>query len=189
MTRDPASPGRCPPGRGLALVGYRGTGKSTVGRIVADQLKRTFLDADFELEARTGRSVSAILSEEGEPVFRDWERRTLAELIEQAPTAVIATGGGAILCEVNRRRLCDFGFIVWLTAEPAELASRLRSDPCGLASRPALSTEGTIGEIARILAVRTPLYQGVADAVIETDGRRPDQVAAAILECWFVSSQ
>ncbi len=103
-----------------------------------DRSQRTFLDADLELEARAGRSVSAIFAEEGEPVFRDWEERTLAELIEQSPTAVIATGGGAVLREANRRRLRDFGFVVWLTAEPAELACRLRSDPRGLAARPAL---------------------------------------------------
>ena len=184
MTRDPAPPRPRRPGRGLALVGYRGTGKSTVGRIVAGRSQRTFLDADLELEARAGRSVSAILTEEGEPVFRDWEERTLAELIEQSPTAVIATGGGAVAREVNRRRLRDFGFIVWLTAEPAELACRLQSDPGGLAARPALTADGTIAEIARVLEVRTPLYQEVADAVIETGGKDPDQVAAAILECW-----
>ena len=96
MTRDPAPLRSRRPGQGLALVGYRGTGKSTVGRIVADPSERPFLDADLELEARAGRSVSAILTEEGEPVFRDWEERTLAELIEQSPTAVIATGGGVV---------------------------------------------------------------------------------------------
>ena len=186
MTRDPAPPRPRRPGRGLALVGYRGTGKSTVGQILASQSQRTFLDADLELEVRAGRSVSAILTEEGEPVFRDWEERILAELIELSPTAVIATGGGAILREPNRRRLRDFGFIVWLTAEPDELACRLRSDPRGLAARPALSADGTIAEIERVLDIRKPLYQEVADAVIETGGKAPDQIAAAILECWLV---
>jgi shikimate kinase len=182
MTRDPAPSHPRRPGRGLALVGYRGTGKSTVGRILAWQLDRPFLDADLELEARAGRSVSAILTTQGEPVFRDWEERTLAELIELAPTAVIATGGGAVLRETNRRRLRDFGYIVWLTAEPDELACRLRSDPRGLAVRPALTAQGTIGEIAGALQIRKPFYQEVADAVIDTGGKAPDQVAATILE-------
>jgi shikimate kinase len=185
MTRDPAPPHLRSPGRGLALVGYRGTGKSTVGRIVASQSRRAFLDADLELEARAGRSVGAIITEEGEPVFRDWEERTLTELIEQSPTAIIATGGGVIIREVNRRRLREFGFVVWLTAEPDELARRLRSDPRGLAARPALSADGTIAEIERVLQIRKPLYQEVADAVIETGGQAPDQVAAAIVTCWF----
>ena len=138
--------------------------------------------------APAGR-CSAILAEEGEPVFRDWEERTLAELIEQSPTAVIATGGGVVLREQNRNRLRDFGFIVWLTAEPAELARRLQADPRGLAARPALTADGTIAEIARVLEVRTPIYQAMADAVIDTGGKTPEQVAAAILECWLVRGQ
>ncbi len=182
MTGDPAPSRSRRPGRGLALVGYRGTGKSTVGRILACQSQRDFLDADLELEARAGRSVSSILTDDGEPVFRDWEERILAELFDQFPTAVIATGGGAVVRDVNRRRLRDFGFVVWLTAEPDELACRLMSDPRGLGARPALSADGTIVEIARVLQIRKPLYQEVADAVIDTGGNTPDQVAAAILE-------
>ena len=189
MTSDPAPSRPSRPDRGLALVGYRGTGKSTVGRIVAGRSARPFLDADLELEARAGRSVSAILTEEGEPVFRDWEERTIAELIEQSPTAVIATGGGVVLRELNRRRLRDFGFIGWLTAEPAELALRLRADPRGLAARPALTTDGTIAEITRVLVFRTPIYQEMADAVIDTGGKSPDEVADAVFACWLVSGQ
>ena len=105
MTRDAATPRPCPPGLGLALVGCRGTGKSTVGRIVAAGLGRHFFDADLELEARARRSVSAILLDDGEPVFRDWEERTLAELIAAYPTAVVATGGGVVVREINRSRL------------------------------------------------------------------------------------
>jgi shikimate kinase len=184
MTCDFAPPRPCRPGQGLVLVGYRGTGKSTVGQIVAGRSQRPFLDADKELEARAGRSARAILTEDGEPVFRDWEERTLAELIAAFPTAVVATGGGAVLRETNRRRLREFGFIVWLAAEPAELARRIESDPGGLAARPALTPDGTIAEIAGVLEVRMPLYRGLADTVIETGGKSPDQVAAAILECW-----
>ncbi len=152
MTSDPALLHTRRSGQGLALVGYRGTGKSTVGRILATRSERPFLDADLEIEARAGRSASAILTEEGEPVFRDWEERTLAELTMQSPTAVIATGGGVVLREVNRRRLRDFGFIVWLTAEPTELATRLQADPRGLSARPSLTAAGTLAEIANILA-------------------------------------
>jgi shikimate kinase len=121
----------------------------------------------------------------GDSVFRDWEQQTLTELIEGFPTAVIATGGGAVLREVNRRRLREFGFVVWLTAEPAELAERLESDPRGLDARPPLTPDGTIAEIARVIEIRTPLYRAVADAVIDTDGKSPDQVATAVLECWL----
>jgi shikimate kinase len=184
MTRDPAPPRPRPAGQGLALVGCRGTGKSTVGRIVAGGRARPFFDADLELEATAGRSVAAILVADGEPVFRDWEERTLAELIDRSPTAVVATGGGVVVREANRRLLRAFGFIVWLTAEPAELAHRIESDPRGLTARPALTADGTIAELAQVIEVRTPLYREVADAVIETGGKTPDQVAAAILEIW-----
>jgi shikimate kinase len=168
----------------LALIGYRGTGKSTVGRILADRSSRAFLDADLEIEARVGQSVRAIFAASGERVFRDWEEQTLAELIERGPTAIIATGGGAVLRESNRRRLRAFGFVVWLRAEPAELARRLSSDPLGLATRPALTADGTVVEIAKVLAERTPLYQEAADAVIDTGNKTPELVAAAILDCW-----
>jgi shikimate kinase len=168
----------------LALVGYRGTGKSTVGQILAAHSQRIFLDADHEMEACVGRSIGAILSEEGEPIFRDWEERTLAELTIRSPTAVIATGGGVILREVNRRRLRAFGLVVWLTAEPGELAARLQADPRGLAARPPLTPDGTIAEITRVLNVRVPLYQELADVVIDTTGKTPEQVAALILEAW-----
>jgi shikimate kinase len=173
------------PGRGLVLIGYRGTGKSTVGRIVAERSGRRFVDADREIEARTGRSIRSIFAEGGEPAFRESEERTLAELVVEAPGAVLATGGGAVLREANRRRLREFGFIAWLSADPTELARRLGADTSGLAERPALTAAGTLEEIARVLADRTPLYQGLADAVVPTDGRDPRDVAEAVLGCWI----
>jgi shikimate kinase len=183
MTQTALPPCR-PSGLGLALVGYRGTGKSTAGRILAGRLDRPFVDADIEIERCAGRSIGAIFSEWGEPVFRDWEERTLADLIAQFPTAVLATGGGAVLRETNRRRLRDFGFVVWLKADPDELERRLEADRLRAAERPALTPAGAITEIAQVLEARTPIYHDVADTAIETGGKTPDQVAAAILDCW-----
>ena len=102
----------------MAIIGYRGTGKSTVGRLLAGQMNRAFVDVDLEIEARAGRSIEAIFAESGETVFRDWEERTLAELLEQYPEAVVATGGGSVVRESNRRRIREFGYVVWLTASP-----------------------------------------------------------------------
>jgi shikimate kinase len=174
-------------GRGLVLIGYRGTGKSTIGRILAERSGRRFLDADREIEARSGRTIRSIFAGSGEPAFRDWEERILADLIAEAPGAILATGGGAVLREANRRRLREFGFVAWLTAEPAELARRLEADRPGLADRPPLTAAGTVDEISVVLAARTPLYRGMADAVIPTDGRDPRQVAEAILGCWTLA--
>jgi len=182
MTHDPLP--QSTPDRGLVLIGYRGSGKSTVGRILSDRLGWPFWDADLEIEARAGRTITAIFADWGEPVFRDWEERVLAELTERFPAAIIATGGGAVVREANRRRLREFGQVAWLTADPSLLASRLESDRRGLGERPALTAVGTIAEIAQVLAVRTPLYRGLADIVIETSDKSPDEVATAILGCW-----
>jgi shikimate kinase len=168
----------------LALIGYRGTGKSTVGRILAERLKRRFLDADLEIEARARRSIRSIFNESGEAVFRDWEEQTLAELTSAFPDAIIATGGGAVLRETNRRRIRGLGFVVWLRADPSVLVRRLELDGRGLAERPPLTLAGTLAEISTVLEVRTPLYEELADAVFETGDKSPDEVAAAILGRW-----
>jgi shikimate kinase len=173
------------PERGLVLIGYRGTGKSTVGRILAERSGRAFLDCDREIEARSGRSIRRIFVESGELAFRDWEERALAELTAESRGAILATGGGAVLREANRRRLRDYGFITWLTADAAELARRLEADGPGLAERPALTAAGTLEEIAHVLAARAPMYAALADAIIPTDGRDPCEVAGAILESWL----
>ncbi len=173
-----------PHGPGLALIGFRGTGKLTVGRILARRLKRSFRDCDREIEARAGLSIRAIFSESGESAFRDWEEQILAELTAGRPEIILATGGGAVLRETNRQRLRDFGLVVWLKAHPSELARRLEADIRGLAERPALTNAGTLDEIVPVLEARIPLYQESADAVVETGERSPDEVADAILELW-----
>jgi shikimate kinase len=169
-----------PSGRGLALVGPRGTGKSTVGRLLADRLGRPFVDADAALEARAGRSIRSIFEELGEPAFRDLEQDLLAELTADR-ARVLATGGGVVLREANRRALKRFGQVVWLRAEPKALTARLAADPDALPGRPALTAAGTLHEIASVLDARAPLYREVADLLIDTDGRTPAEVADAVL--------
>lgn len=166
--------------RGLALVGYRGTGKTTVGRMLAERLGWAFADADHELEARAGRPVAAIFAEDGESAFRDWEERVIADLAQREKT-VIATGGGAILRESNRAALRSVGFVAWLTADPETLARRISTR---LATRPALTAAGTLGEIADVLAARTPHYRAVSDLEVETAHRTCREVADAVLRAW-----
>jgi shikimate kinase len=174
MTAHPAGP------RGLALVGARGTGKTTVGRLVAARLGRPFADADQELERRAGRTIAAIFAAQGEPAFRVLEETILGELTTR-DGLVLATGGGAVLREANRRALRRLGRVVWLTAAPDLLADRLRRDPAG---RPALTAAGTLDEIAAVLVARLPLYRAVADVTVDTAGRSPDEVADAVLAAW-----
>jgi shikimate kinase len=168
-------------GRGLALVGYRGTGKSTVGRLLAGMMNRRFVDVDLEIEGRSGRSIAAMFAAIGEAAFRDWEERTLAELFELYPEAVVATGGGSVMRENNRVRMRAFGTVVWLTAEPDELGRRLKADERGEEARPALTSRGVIAEITHVLRERAPIYEALADVVIETGGRSPEEVASAIV--------
>ncbi|HWE35486.1 MAG TPA: shikimate kinase [Isosphaeraceae bacterium] len=169
-----------PTAGGLALIGPRGTGKTTVGRLVAGATGRPFVDADRALEGRAGRSIAAIFAQAGEPAFRDLEEATLRDLVGRAG-AVLATGGGVVLREVNRDALRRFGFVVWLTADPAALADRLARDP---ADRPSLTGLGTIAEVAAVLEARAPLYRATADAVVATDGLDPEAVARKVLDAW-----
>lgn len=170
-------------GPGLALIGYRGTGKSSVGRIVAARLGRPFVDADVELEARAGRPIRRIFDEDGEPAFRDLEQEVVADLAGR-PGLVLATGGGAVLRPANRDALRRVGFVAWLTAPPEELARRLRADRRGLAVRPALTGAGILEEIRDVLAERLPLYRQTADVEVETLGLSTQQVAEAVIDAW-----
>jgi shikimate kinase len=178
MTIETATdaPGRL--ARGLALIGYRGTGKSTVGRLLARRLGRPFADADAALEARLGCTIAGLFATRGEPVFRDEEAATLRELTAR-PGLILATGGGVILRASNRELLRRFGLVVWLRADPGLIATRIRG--AGLSIRPALTAAGTLAEVAEVLAFREPLYRETADLEVATDGRSPEQVADAIL--------
>ena len=171
-------------GGGLALVGYRGTGKSTVGRLLADRLRRPFVDADDWIVERSGRTIRAIFEESGEPVFRDWEERVLREILVERPDAVVATGGGAVLREANRRLLQSFGLVVWLRAEPDELARRLEADAQTREARPSLTSAGTLREILDVLEVRTPLYRAVSHVEIDTQGKTPSAIVEEMLTQW-----
>ncbi len=149
----------------VVLVGMMGAGKSSVGRRVARRLQRPFVDADDELEARTGRSVRGWFAE-GEPAFRKAEADVLAALLARPEPTVMATGGGVVVAEANRRALTERAFVVWLDADPAFLASRVRRR----AHRPLLDDAGAgdaTSTLARLHAERTGWYRQVADAVID----------------------
>jgi shikimate kinase len=163
----------------IFLIGLRGSGKTTVGRILAERLTLPFRDADTELETRTGRSIRDIFAADGETAFRDLEEQTLVELIAGGP-AVIATGGGAVLRETNRVRIKAAGKTIWLTANPEVLWDRMQGDPTTAERRPNLSSGGR-AEIQELMRLRDTYYRSVADFTIDTTGRSPEQIAADIL--------
>ncbi len=169
--------------RGLVLVGYRGTGKTTVGRILAERLSWKFIDADQELETREGRSIATIFADDGEPAFRDREEQIIANLCLRDET-VLATGGGAVLRATNREALRSVGFVAWLTADADTLVRRLTRDQSRPNPRPALTAAGTLAEIGDVLTARLPLYREVSDLEVDTVGRTSHEVAQAVLRAW-----
>ena len=141
----------------LYLIGYRGTGKTTIGPILAARLGWDFVDADAYLEAKCGRTIKEIFSDEGEKGFREQESQNLRKLARRE-RSVIATGGGIVLSEENRKVLKETGFVVWLSADVATITARIRADPTTSTRRPNLTTGG-IAEIESLLRAREPLYR------------------------------
>jgi shikimate kinase len=166
-------------GRLLFLVGYRGSGKTTVARLLAERLRWQWLDADDVLEATCGRTVRQVFAEEGEGGFREREAALLTELCLREQH-VIATGGGVVLGPENRRRLREAGMVVWLTADAETLWRRLQQDATSPERRPAL-TVGGLAEIEELLRLREPYYREVAKLVVDTSRRTAPEVADFIL--------
>ena len=162
------------------LVGYRGSGKSTVGPLLAGRLGWSFVDADALLESRAGKSISRIFAENGEPFFRDLESTLLNELAT-TPQLVIATGGGVVLHPHNREILQQRGLCVWLQA-PAELVwERIQQDPTTQHRRPNLTAAGGLFEVKELLALREPHYRSAAHVAFPAD-RSPEWLADAIVQ-------
>jgi shikimate kinase len=169
--------------RPLILIGFRATGKTTVGRLLAARLGWDFVDVDEHIEANFGGSIADIFAAEGESGFRKRESQSLRSLCGQN-SRVIATGGGAILSQENRSLLRSTGFVVWLTADPQTIWNRLQSDPITAARRPNLTASGGLDEVRVLLAIREPLYRQTADFLANADDPSPESIAAAILRAW-----
>ena len=161
----------------ITLVGYRGTGKSTLARELAARLHCEAIDADAEIEARAGSSIREIFAAEGEAGFRHREREVMAELLGR-DQLVVAAGGGAVLDRDTRRLMREAGTVIWLQAAAEVIHQRLALDASTAARRPALTASPPLEEIRALLAVREPHYREVATFAIDTDGR----TVAEILE-------
>lgn len=147
----------------IFLIGPMGSGKTTLGRRVAESLGREFIDLDDELEARCGVEVAVIFEIEGEAGFREREHALLAEVAE-GRGRIIATGGGSVLREDNRQVLRDHGLVVWLKASVAQQLKRLERDR----RRPLLAAPDRKERLMRMAEQRNPLYASVADLVFES---------------------
>ncbi|HEY5011239.1 MAG TPA: shikimate kinase [Acidimicrobiia bacterium] len=166
--------------RHLVLIGMMGAGKSTVGQRCAKRLGRPFVDTDERIAAAAGASVAEVFARDGEPAFRELERRAVADACASPEPTVIAAGGGAVLDADNRRRMRETGLVVWLQAPVAQLAARV-GDGRG---RPLLeqpSPSGAVGTLGRLEQQRRPAYEAAAHATVDTAGLGVASVVDAVL--------
>lgn len=179
----------------IILTGFMGCGKSTIGKLLAEQNDIPCTDTDLLIEKEQGRTVSEIFASEGEEAFRDMETDCLRSLLQQTESCVISLGGGlpvggslsgeeAVIertyrrGEVNRSLLKKLGTVFYLKASSEELYGRLKGDT----TRPLLQTADPYGRICEMLKERNVWYEKCADVVIGTDGRTPREIADEIME-------
>jgi shikimate kinase len=161
----------------VVLVGLMGSGKTTVGRRVAEALGRPFVDSDAVVEVCTGRTVREIWHADGEAAYRVLERDALLDALRSSTPSVIAAAGGVVLSADNRRELVAAdATVVWLHAEPAMLVARATRGE----HRPLLDDDPA-GVLADMAADRDPLYREVSDAVVEVGDRTVDEVVHDVL--------
>ncbi len=178
MNTDAAAAKRLPVN--IVLIGYRGCGKSTVGRTLAARLGWTFVDTDERIEAQAGRTIRAIFEKQGEVVFRRIESDVIDGLVG-GRRQVLSVGGGAVLAEENRRQLMAAGVCVWLTAPAAVLLERMAADARSAANRPALTARNPLDEVQHLLKERSPLYAALAQHVVDTAGRSVAEIVDDII--------
>lgn len=174
----PAAPSSGEKSANIVLTGFMGTGKSSVGREVARRLGRPFVDMDAEIEAQTGQSIAAIFAQEGEPHFRNLEAE-LCRKLSARRGLVIATGGGALIDEENRRRLSDSGLVICLTCQVKEILRRLDASD----DRPLLAGHERKRELERLLARRRAAYEAIPHR-IDTTGLMVDETADQVIALW-----
>jgi shikimate kinase len=159
----------------IVLVGMMAVGKTSVGRRLASVRGWEFFDSDRQIETITGRTVAEIWRTDGEPAFRRLESQVLADALASTTPRVIAAAGGTVLDENNRRLMQLHHPVVWLRAQPDLLATRV-----GTAAHRPLLDEDPAGVLKALDAIRRPLYEEVADVVVDVDDLTPDQVVTCI---------
>lgn len=160
----------------IVLIGYRGTGKSSVGKLLAERSGRTLVSTDAEVVRRAGQSIPEIVAQHGWDRFRDLESEVCRDLAGR-DGLIIDTGGGAILRQENVDQLKANGIVFWLTAEVPTISRRIGGDT----QRPSLTgTKSFLEEIEEVLRERTPKYRAAADHTIATDNKTIAEIAETI---------
>ena len=163
----------------VVLTGFRTTGKSLVGSLLADLLGYRFVDTDDELVASIQCSVATFVREQGWPAFRELEKKLLARLAWMSHV-VIATGGGAVLHDPEWQDLRKESLVIWLQADAGTIQDRLRTDTTSHAQRPSLTGGNKFEEVDVILAEREPRYRQGSDIAIDTTDKTPEEIAIFI---------
>jgi len=165
----------------LVLIGYRGTGKSTVGQLAAARLGLTYVGFDAEIVRRAGKSIPEIVGETSWEHFRDLESEVVSDF-SALDGQVLDTGGGVITRDSNIAMLRQGGLVFWLSAPVDEIVARIASST----DRPSLTGgKSFLEEVEEVLAVRIPLYRAAAHHTIETAGSSPEQVASRVVEIFL----
>lgn len=164
----------------LYLIGYRGTGKTTIAEQLSRLLGVPWCDSDTEIQKLAGTSIAEIFSRQGEDAFRDLESSIIQDIASKQ-RLIVSLGGGAVLRPVNQQAIRTSGKTIWLTAEPETLDQRIHADSATAKQRPNLTTKTGITEIREVLQTREPIYRGCADFEISTEDFTPEAVCEQIL--------
>jgi shikimate kinase len=167
------------PPKNIVLIGFMGSGKSTIGRELQQLLGYPLVDMDQAIEQRVGKPVAAIFADDGEETFRDMETALIGELAaSDSPRRIISTGGGVVGRDENRQKLRKLGYVVWLKAPICVLLDRTSRNR----DRPLLHTDNPRERIEALLALREPWYSETAHLEVDTHGLDSREIAAGILE-------
>ncbi|MGC9258733.1 MAG: shikimate kinase [Phycisphaerae bacterium] len=159
----------------IVLIGYRGVGKSTIGKQLAGRMGMDFVDTDELIMQRSGKTIREIFEQGGEPLFRDLESAVIDDLVE-SDNAVIAAGGGVVLRKANVEKLQANGRIVWLQAPVDVIWKRLQSNSRTPANRPNMTSAGGLEEILRLQRIRDPQYTAAADVALDITNMSADDI-------------
>ena len=163
----------------IFLIGYRCTGKTTIGRILADRLNHNFLDMDQMIEQQAASTISNIVDSYGWDYFRQMEKKLLFNIVTKNDV-VVSTGGGIVIDPENLIFLNKNGYAIWLDADIQTILSRLNSDPLTHSSRPSLTLKNLKEETKELLEIRRPLYKKAAHFTIQTDFYTPQEIVTII---------
>jgi shikimate kinase len=164
----------------VVLIGYRGCGKSTIGRALAERLGRPFVDTDVLIQQRTGMTIREIFADKAEEGFRDLEARVIAE-VARRQRQVISTGGGAVLRDENVHVLRASGKLVYLTASPEMLWKRIYDDLQRHSTRLEMDPDTGLQQVRHALMERHPIYTRVSDCIVDTTDRPVESIVRRII--------